>query len=215
MSYEPAMARPPTTLLIACGALAREILALIEAHGWRGMTLTCLPAHYHNTPRKIPGAVRAKIRENRGQYDRFLVIYGDCGTGGDLDAVLAEEGAERIPGPHCYEFYAGSADFAALAEAEPGTFYLTDYLARHFERLIIEGLGIDRHPELLPEYFGNYRRLVYLAQIEDAELRRRAEAAAERLGLAFAYRLTGYGDLAGFLRASARPLPPVGEGRGR
>jgi hypothetical protein len=197
------MARLPTTLLIACGALAREILALIEAHGWRGMTLACLPAHYHNTPQKIPEAVRAKIRENRAAHDRILVIYGDCGTGGLLDRVLAEEGAERIPGPHCYEFYAGSADFAALAEAEPGTFYLTDYLARHFDRLIIEGLGIDRHPELLAEYFGNYRRLVYLAQTEDAELRRRAEAAAARLGLAFEYRYTGYGELAGYLSAAA------------
>lgn len=197
------MARPPSTLLIACGALAREILALIETHGWRGMTLACLPAHYHNTPQKIAGAVRAKIRENRGRYDRVLVIYGDCGTGGALDAVLAEEGAERIPGPHCYEFYAGAAAFAAMAGAEPGTFYLTDYLARHFERLIVEGLGIDRHPELLADYFGNYRRLVYLAQTEDAELRERAEAAAARLGLAFEYRFTGYGDLAGYLAGAA------------
>ena len=198
------MARLTSTLLIACGALAREILALIEAHGWTEMAVTCLPAHYHNTPDKIPEAVRAKLRENRGRYDRVFVLYGDCGTGGRLDRVLAEEGVTRIPGPHCYEFYAGAADFAALAEAEPGTFFLTDYLVRHFDRLIIEGLGLDRHPELRDDYFGNYRRLVYLAQTEDAALRRRAEAAAARLGLDFDYRWTGYGELAGFLAAVRR-----------
>ena len=198
------MARPLSTLLIACGALAREILALIEVHGWTGMTLACLPAHYHNTPGKIPEGVRAKLREARGRYDRCIVLYGDCGTGGALDRVLAEEGATRIPGPHCYEFYAGGTDFAAMTEAEPGTFFLTDYLARHFDRLIIEGLGIDRHPELKDEYFGNYRRLVYLAQTEDEGLRRRAEGAAERLGLEFEYRFTGYGELAGFLAEASR-----------
>ena len=203
---------PRSTLLIACGALAREILALINAHGWGHMALTCLPAQYHNRPGKIPEAVRAKIRENRGRYDRILVVYGDCGTGGRLDEVLEEEGVERIPGPHCYQFYAGTADFTALAEAEPGSFFLTDYLVRHFDRLIIEGLGLDRHPELRDDYFGNYRKLVYLAQIEDPELRRRAETAAEQLGLAFEYRVTGYGELAQFLAAKAeREDTPSGE----
>ena len=191
------------TLLIGCGALAREMLALIEAHGWRHLDVACLPAHYHNTPQKIPGAVRAKIRESRDRYEKIFVLYGDCGTGGLLDAVLEEEGVARIPGPHCYQFYAGTADFTRLTDAEPGCFFLTDYLARHFERLIIEGLGLDRHPELRDDYFGNYTKLVYLAQREDAGLRTAARAAAARLGLAYEYRLTGYGEMAGFLAAAA------------
>ncbi len=192
-------ARPPSTLLIACGALAKEILALIAANGWDHMAVTCLPAIWHNTPAKIPEGVRRKIRENRDRYDRILVLYGDCGTGGALDAMLAEEGVERIAGPHCYEFYATPAEFAALTEEELGTFYLTDYLARHFDRLIYEGFGLDKHPELRELMFGNDRRLVYLAQTEDAGLQARARAAAERLGLAYEFRLTGYGDLATFL----------------
>jgi len=191
-----------STLLIACGALARELLAVIETHGWDNLAVTCLPAHYHNTPDKIPEAVRGKIRENRGRYDRIFVAYGDCGTGGILDRVLAEEGVERIGGPHCYQFFAGTAEFTALMEAEPGTLFLTDYLARHFDRLIIEGLGLDRHPELRDEYFGNYTRVVYLAQTESADLQRRAAAAAERLGLAYEYRFTGYGEVTDFLTAT-------------
>ena len=198
-----ALPPPAGTLLIGCGALAREMLALVEAHGWHGLAVTCLPADYHNTPQKIPGAVRAKIRENRDRYERLFELYGDCGTGGLLDAVLAEEGVTRIPGPHCYEFYAGTADFARLMAEEPGSFFLTDYLARHFERLVIEGLGLDRHPELRDDYFGNYSRLVYLAQREDAGLRAAASAAADRLGLVFEYRFTGYGEMAGFLAAAA------------
>ena len=191
-----------TTLVIACGALAREVLALVELNGWRDLAVTCLPAHYHNTPDKIPEAVRAKIRDNRGRYDRILVAYGDCGTGGQLDAVLAAEGAERIAGPHCYQFYMGTAEFTARAEAEPGCFFLTDYLVRHFDRLIVEGLGLDRYPELRDDYFGNYTALIYLAQTDDPALRRQAEAAAERLGLRYEHRFTGYGELAGFLAAS-------------
>jgi len=195
----------PSTLLIACGALAREILALISLNRWDHMAVTCLPAIWHNTPDKIPEGVRAKIRENRGRYDRIVVVYGDCGSGGMLDAVLAEEGVERIPGPHCYEFFATPARFNELVEEELGSFYLTDYLARHFERLIIQGFGLDKHPELRDMMFGNYRRLVYLAQTDDPDLRAKAEAAAKRLGLAYEYRLTGYGDLATFLARVATP----------
>src|SRR3546814_10631124 len=134
----------------------------------------------------MPEGVRQRSRGARGRYERILVLYGDCGTGGLLDQVLAEEGVERIEGPHCYSFFAGSEVFDALAEAEVGTFYLTDYLVRHFDRLVIPGLGIDRHPELLPLYFGNYKKLVYLAQTADAALDAGAAAAAERLGLPFA-----------------------------
>jgi Protein of unknown function (DUF1638) len=204
------MATPRSTLLIACGALAREILALRQAGGWDHLTVECLPAHYHNTPEAIAPAVRAKIRETRGRYGRIFVVYGDCGTSGALDRVLAEEGIERMPGPHCYEFYAGSAAYAAMMEAELGTFFLTDYMVRHFDRLIIEGLWLDRHPELLSQYFGNYRKLVYLAQTEDAELQEKAAAAAARLGLAYEYRMTGFGGLADHLcKVAAAPAAAV------
>jgi Protein of unknown function (DUF1638) len=191
---------PPRTLLIACGALAREVLALIRINDWRHLKVTCLPAKLHNTPARIPEAVRAKIRAARGGYEKILVLYGDCGTGGRLDAVLEEEGIERLPGPHCYAFYTGVDAFLADAEAEPACFYLTDYLARHFERLVIAGLGLDRHPELLPLYFGNYKKLVYLAQVPDPGLEPKAKAAALRLGLAYEHRPTGYGGLQDFLR---------------
>ena len=194
---------PPRTLLIACGALAREILALIRLNGWSHMGLTCLPAHLHNTPQRIPDAVRAKIRQARPDYQRIFVLYGDCGTGGALDQVLTEEGVDRIPGPHCYAFYSGLDVFLAHAEAEPACFYLTDYLARHFDRLVIQGLGLDRHPELLPLYFGNYKRLVYLAQAPDLALEQQAKAAALRLGLAYEHRPTGYGGLRDFLRRAS------------
>jgi hypothetical protein len=207
------MATPRSTLLIACGALAREILALREAGNWDHLTVECLPAHYHNTPEAIAPAVQAKIRQNRGRYGRIFVVYGDCGTSGALDRVLAEEGVERMPGPHCYEFYAGSAAYAAMMEVELGTFFLTDYMVRHFDRLIIEGLWLDRHPELLSQYFGNYRKLVYLAQTEDAELQKTAAAAAARLGLAYEYRLTGFGGLADHLREVA--AAPVEAGAAR
>jgi hypothetical protein len=191
---------PPRTLLIACGALAREVLVLIHRNGWHHMELTCLPAKLHNRPEKIPDAVRRKIKEGRRGFERILVLYGDCGTGGLLDQVLAEEGIERLPGPHCYAFYSGVASFLEQAEADPACFYLTDYLVRHFESLVIKGLGLDRHPDLLPLYFGNYTRVVYLSQLPDARLERKAKAAALRLGLAYEHRPTGYGELAAFLR---------------
>lgn len=190
------------TLVIACGALAREIVDLVSAHKLDRIAVTCLPAIWHNTPEKIPEGVRGKIRAARAQYDRILVAYGDCGTGGLLDRVLEEEGVARIDGPHCYQFYMGTADFAARAEAEPGCFFLTDYLARHFDRLIVEGLGLDRHPELRDDYFGNYTTLVYLAQTDDAALDAAARRAAERLGLAYERRATGYGELGDFIRAA-------------
>lgn len=199
------------TLILACGALSHEIVALIRANGWDNFAVQCLPADLHNRPGEIPAAVRAGIRRARGAYDHVFVAYADCGTGGRLDAVLAEEGVERLPGAHCYEFYAGSGVFHALADEEPGTFYLTDFLVRHFDRLVIRGMGIDRHPEILPMMFGNYRRVVYLAQTDDPGLRDRAERAAERLGLDYEYRFTGHGELATRLaerhaRSSAQEL---------
>ncbi len=192
----------PKTLLIACGALAWEIAALKRAHGWGALSVTCLPAHFHNRPEKIPEAVRKKIHAARGKYDNIFAVFADCGTGGLLDEVLAKERVERIAGPHCYQFYAGERDFEALMDDEPGSFFLTDYLVKHFELLIIKGLGLDRHPELFDAYFGNYQKLVYLAQIEDADLQTQAEAAATRLGLAYDYRYTGYGELQQFMAAT-------------
>jgi len=190
----PSGTPPPRVLIVGCGALGRELVTLTR--GLPGVDVTCLPAELHNRPERIPAAVAGRIRARGGDYDRVLVAYADCGTGGRLDAVLGAdfEGIERIPGAHCYEFYAGAAVFAALQDEEPGTFYLTDFLARQFERIVLRGLGLDRHPELLPVYFGNYRRLVYLAQTEDPDLVARARAAADRLGLAFELRFTGLGD---------------------
>jgi hypothetical protein len=185
------MTAQPRTLVIACGALARELVAVIEASRLDALEVTCLPAILHNRPQEIPGAVRRKIRANRDRFDTILCLYGDCGTGGMLDAVLAEEGVERIEGAHCYEFYMGTPDFTALADEEPGTFFLTDYLVRHFDRLIVKGLGLDRYPELRNDYFGNYTRVVHLAQFDDPAMTAKARLAADRLGLAFERRFTG------------------------
>jgi uncharacterized protein DUF1638 len=184
------------TLVIACGALAREIAALRRANDWSGLEVRCLPAELHNRPERIAPAVRAVIAEERARYAQIFVAYGDCGTGGQLDALLEQEGIERLPGAHCYEFFATPQVFAQLADAEPGTFYLTDFLLRHFERLVIRPLGLDRHPELASEYFRNYRRLVYLSQA--APLPKAIEAAraiAQRFGFDFEHRVTGYGQL--------------------
>ena len=189
-------------LVIGCGAIAHEIVALKRANAWDLLDVRCLPAELHNRPDQIPAAVRAAIQAARSDYGSIFVAYGDCGTGGLLDAVLAQEGVERIPGAHCYEFFATSPVFAALGLAEPGTFYLTDFLLRHFERLVIRGLGLDRHPELFGAYFGNYRKLVYLAQAPGPEAAEAARAIAARMALAFEYRHTGYGALAASLGAA-------------
>lgn len=192
-------------LVIGCGALARELLAVVARNDLDSIDVTCLPAHYHNTPQLIPGAVEERILASRSEYERIFVAYGDCGTGGALDQVLERHGVERLAGAHCYEFLAGAATFAALHEDEPGTFYLTDFLVRHFDRLVWAGLGLDRWPQLLDDYFGNYRRVVYLAQIDDSELTARARTAAARLGLDFERRFVGYGDLEPAIAAKARP----------
>jgi hypothetical protein len=200
---EPGGVRAATTLVIACGALARELLAVIRLNQWSHLAVTCLPAALHNRPEKITAAVREKIRSRRKQYQRILCLYGDCGTGGRLDQMLAEEGVERIEGAHCYAFYAGIEEFERLAEAEIGTFYLTDYLARFFDRLIIEGLGLDRFPQLFSQYFGHYRRVVWLAQMPDQELAGKAERAAAWLGLPLEIRSTGLHGIARFIGRSA------------
>ena len=180
-----------SVLVIACGALAKEIVELKQLNGWSHLKVQCLPADLHNRPEKIPGAVRAAIEKYRPEFDQLFVAYADCGTGGALDKVLAEFGIERLAGAHCYEFYAGATEFAGLADDEPGTFYLTDFLTRHFDRLVKKGLGLDRHPELLATYFGNYRRLVYLSQAESKELEQAAREHADYLGLEYDHRHTG------------------------
>ena len=203
--------RRPTQrpLVIGCGALARELVALTRSAGLPEVDLTCLPAALHNRPERIPEAVRARIRKARAAgRDQLFVAYADCGTGGMLDRVLEEEGVARLEGAHCYEIYAGRAAFAAMSDEEPGTFYLTDFLARNFERLVIRGLGLDRHPELLPLYFGNYKRVVYLAQTDDSALTALARRGARHLGLRFERRFTGHGELRpaiATVRAGARP----------
>ncbi|MGH8289545.1 MAG: DUF1638 domain-containing protein [Steroidobacteraceae bacterium] len=198
-------------LIIACGALAREIAALRRANGWTSVDICCLPPELHNRPERIAPAVREKIRAHRGEYRSIFVAYGDCGTGGRLDAVLREEGVERLPGAHCYEFLTGAAAFAELAEAEPGTFYLTDFLTRHFERLVARELGLDRHPQLVQEYFRNYRKVIYLAQTRSAALLERARQIASSLGLAFEHRHTGLGELA--IRLGGQSLRVVSDPR--
>ncbi|MGI9645201.1 MAG: DUF1638 domain-containing protein [Ilumatobacteraceae bacterium] len=227
----------PRTLVIACGALARELLCVNELNGLDNVTIECLPASLHNRPSEIPDAVRARIRRARGEerldtaetgagdspmvkelagadlvdgevrvgaadfgtggslFDRILIGYADCGTGGLLDRVCEEEGVERLPGAHCYEFFATGPRFEQLQDHALGSFYLTDFLVKHFDRLVWQGLGLDRHPELLPMYFGNYTRLVYLAQTDDPGLEEQAVAAAERLGLELDVERTGYGEL--------------------
>ncbi len=197
----------PRTLLISCGALAREIVILVRENRWDNMRVQCLPAHLHNTPEKIPDLVRGLIQQARKNYDQVLVLYGDCGTGGKLDAVLDEERVERIYGTHCYEAYAGQHAYEALMRAEPGSFFLTDFLARHFERLIVRGMALDRFPKLRDVYFGNYKKVVYLAQTDDEALTEKAQAAAATLDLAFERRFTGLGDYERFLTARQNHAP--------
>lgn len=186
----------PQVLILACGALAREYLDLIERNGWDNVTLECLPAKLHNTPKLITDAVRERLDRAEGSFDSILIGYADCGTGGQLDALLDGRGLKRLPGAHCYEFFATSAVFADLHDAEPGTLYLTDYLAKHFDRLIWEALGLDKWPELRDQYFGNYTRLMYLSQTNDPAIYATAQEAAVRLGLDFAHLPTGYGEMA-------------------
>jgi hypothetical protein len=190
------MAAPRRQLILACGALAREVRQTLDAGGLTHVTLRCLPAWLHNRPERIPAAVADAIAEARGQFDDILVGYADCGTGGALDRLLAAEGVGRLPGPHCYAFYTGVDRFLADGERDMRGFFLTDFLARQFDTLVIEGLGLDRHPELRDAYFGHYETLIYLAQTDDPELDAKAEAAARRLGLAYERRRVGLGDLA-------------------
>ncbi|KPA22631.1 hypothetical protein shim_09180 [Shimia sp. SK013] len=188
-------------LLLACGALAREILDLIKLNNWSHMDLTCLPAIFHIHPEKITPAVREAVAKHRDAYDQIFVVYADCGTGGLLQQACDDLGVEMIAGPHCYSFFEGNDRFAEISEDEFTAFYLTDFLVRQFDAFIIKPMGLDRHPELRDMYFGNYEKLVYQAQTDDAALTEKAKACADRLGLAFERRFTGYGDLGTALAA--------------
>jgi len=181
----------PEVLLIACGALAREVVQLTRQNDWQHLKVQCLPADLHNTPGKIPSAVTGMIEAHREHYEHIFVAYADCGTGGLLDKALAPYGIERLPGAHCYELFTGAEQFAEFCEDEPGTFYLTDFLVRHFERLVVRGLGLDRHPHLRDEYFRHYRRVMYLAQFYSPELSRKAREHADWLQLEYVEHVTG------------------------
>ena len=194
-----------TTLLITCGAIAREIIAILSQNALDFMKVECLPAHLHNTPQLIPEAVRSKIQQSRDKFQRIIVLYADCGTGGKLDEVLEQEGVERIAGVHCYEVFAGHQAFTDIMDTEVGTFFLTDFLAQHFDRLVWKGLGLDKNPRLVKLYFANYTRLLYLAQSDNPKIRQKAEQAAKKLGLRFEIRRTGYGGYETFLASLREP----------
>ena len=206
MTLEPDIPQP-RVLVIACGALARELVDVIKGNGLEWVDVECLPAKLHNTPNQITAAVERKLDAAAGRYQKVFVGYADCGTGGTLDAMLERRGIDRLPGAHCYEFFAGADVFARLQEQEPGTFYLTDFLARHFDRLVWEGLGLDRWPQLRDQYFGNYRLLVYLSQVDNPSLTLKARAAATKLGLEFEHRAVGYGEFAPSI-VKAALIPP-------
>jgi hypothetical protein len=191
---DPAAQSSPI-LIIACGALAQEIVQLQTLNGWNHLHLKCLDAELHNRPHLIAGKLREKIAQHRNEYNNIFVAYADCGSGGEIDRVLEDENIERLPGAHCYSFFAGEQRFREISEQELGSFYLTDFLAKHFERLVIKGLKLDQHPELRDQYFGNYTRVVYLSQEDNPSLRALAKNAALFLGLDFEHEHCGYGDL--------------------
>ena len=197
---------PARPLVLACGALVGDLRAVLSASGFAAhIDVQFLPAPLHNRPERIVGSIRPLLEAARSAGRPVLIAYSDCGTGGLLDAMLTDfPGVERVPGAHCYEFFAGAEQFAALHDEAPGTFYLTDFLARHFDALVWSGLGLDRHPELRDQYFGNYTRLVLLAQSEDPDVNARGESAATRLGLAYEFRLVGRAGLGSVVDAFAR-----------
>ncbi len=205
---------PSRVLVIACGALAREILQLIERNGWTHVELRCLPAQLHLRPELITDAVTSAVEAGRKSHHEIFVAYADCGTGGLLEARCKELGVTMIAGPHCYSFFEGNELFAKRGDDEMSAFYLTDFLVRQFDAFVWKPLGLDRHPDLRDMYFGNYDTLVYLSQVEDSDLQAKAKTCAERLNLSFEYRFTGFGDLENSLseyvaQADDRARPPA------
>lgn len=197
--------QPGSVLLIGCGALAREILALKAANSWDHMVLRCLPAKLHLHPEQITPAVHEAILRGRADgFETIYILYADCGTGGHLDRLCEQENVERIAGPHCYSFFDDNIEFAKRAEDEMRAFYLTDFLVKQFDAFVWKPMGLDKHPQLRDMYFGNYEKLIYLAQTDDSQLDIKAEACAKRLGLGFERRHTGYGDLETSMKALAQ-----------
>ena len=188
-------------LILACGALSKEISALIRLNGWSHLKTRYLPAIFHNTPEKITEQLRMNLQIAQTKFSKIFIGYADCGTGGEIDSMLDEFRVQRLPGVHCYEFYSGKQTFAEIMDEEPGSFFLTDFLVEAFEKLVWQGMKIDRHPELLQVYFKHYKKLVYLGQTENSELQTQADEIANRLGLKYEYRYTGYGELAPALSA--------------
>ncbi|MBS1254715.1 MAG: hypothetical protein MAG581_00511 [Deltaproteobacteria bacterium] len=188
-------------LVIACGALAKEITVLTRLNNWTHIKTRFLPAKLHNEPQKITEQLRKNLINARNKFSQIFVGYADCGTGGQLDSLLDEFGIQRLPGAHCYEFFSGSQSFTDMVEDEPGSFFLTDFLVKSFDKLIWHGLKINSHPELKEMYFKNYKKLVYLGQTENPDLQTQASEIAERLGLTYEYRFTGYGELSTSLSA--------------
>jgi Protein of unknown function (DUF1638) len=180
--------------LLTCGALGKEVKTIVDRHAW-DVDIYGVPAMHHFYPKKIVDAVDRRLTELGHAYRRVVVVYGDCGTAGALERVLERHDAVRVRGPHCYEMFAGSAEFEKLSEEQPATFFLTDWLVRNFERAVIRGLGLDRYPELKPVYFQNYTALVYLAQFPTDALREKAAGIAEYLELPLEIRAVGLGDL--------------------
>lgn len=200
------MTQRPSTLVICCGAVAREVVAIVRHNGWDHIRIQCLAPDLHNDPERLLEGVRATIHDNRDRYDQLMVLYSDCGTGGGMQRLLDEEGIEGIGGAHCYEVFAGSS-FSRIIAEEPGCFFVTDFLARNFDRLVYKGLGLDRYPKLRDVYFGRYKKLVYLAQSRDPDLRAKAKAAAESIGLDFEFRYTGFGRYEAFLQTRQGSCP--------
>ena len=188
-------------LILACGALSKEISALIRLNNWTHLKTRYLPAILHNSPDKITEQLRNNLQSAQAKFSRIFIGYADCGTGGEIDSMLDEFGVQRLPGAHCYEFYSGNQSFAEMMDEEPGSFFLTDFLVEAFEKLVWQGMKIDRYPELLDVYFKHYKKLVYLGQTENTELQTQAVKIARRLGLKYEYRFTGYGELAPALSA--------------
>lgn len=186
-------------LLVACGALARELVDIQRQFPDGVVEITCLPASWHNHPEKIVPGVRRKVDAALRTRRNVAVVYGDCGTGGELDAYLEQVGVPRIPGPHCYEMFLGKPVFDDEMDNALGTFFLTDYMVRHFERIVMQGMGLRKHPQLRDMYFGNYTRVLYIAQTDDPSLQLKARSAADALGLAYEYRFAGLGMFPGFI----------------
>lgn len=190
-------------LILACGALAKEISVLVRLNGWKHLQTRYLPAKLHNTPEKIADELRINLLSAKTKFPKIFIGYADCGTGGSIDSLLEEFNIQRLPGAHCYEFFSGKQTFEEIMEKEIGSFFLTDFLVKAFDKLVWQGMKIDRHPELMKIYFKHYKRLVYLAQAENPALQTRANQIAKRLGLEFEYRFTGYGELKNSLSALA------------